>query len=134
MPTNLRHTTLIPAVCNTYPITEAQEEADLFQHQNPDSLSPPIIMVIVKRDSHPTPTNIQNDWAIFDQFRVVLRHIVDSTSIGVQAPSSPPTQSTLIPPSIPIILDQEIIIDQLDKEGDGDNYQEEPSKLSTVSI
>ena len=116
VPSNLCHNIWILAIGNNSPITVEQAKTGFAQYQLQDQPSPPIKIVIAKRDSRPTPTNIQNDWAVFDQFRVVPHHIVDSAAISVQTPGSTIKQAadnpTPLPPPSPILPETDDILQE----------------------
>ena len=98
VPQEFRHNVWILAIGNNAPITAEQAKKDITSHQQPNAVSAPVNMVIAKRCSRPPPTTLQNDWAAFQQFRIVPHHIVDSSAIVVE-PSH--NQDHSIPPEKP---------------------------------
>ena len=97
----MRHNIWILAIGNNNPITSAQAVIDLQALQLPDKESDPIKLVIAKRSSKATNTQIEQDWATFDQMRIVPHHIIDSDTLP--HPSIPITPLTN-PPSPPQLL------------------------------
>ena len=100
---------------NTNPITALQDMTDIQNLQHKDKGSGPITFVLAKRSSHPTPTQRKQDWATFDQMRIVPHHIMDTYAIPhpktnsvpqQQSPSCPllPSVPTQSPKEIPVIL------------------------------
>ena len=91
----MKHNIWILAIENNTPITAAQAIKDLQSLQHSDKQSDPIKMVIAKRSSKATKTQIEQDWATFDQMRIVPYHIIDSDTLP--HPSIPPTPITTSP-------------------------------------
>ena len=99
VPQEYRHNVWILAIGNNNPMTEKQAKQDFRNLQLDDMTSPPIQIVIAKRRSGQTLTHIQQDWATFDQMRIVPHHVIDTDAIIPQniqpnALSKPPCKST----------------------------------------
>ena len=80
-------------------MTEVQAKQDFRDLQLKNATSPPIMILIAKRRSTQTLTHIQQDWATFDQMRIVPHHIVDIDTIippyiRPNTLSNPPCTST----------------------------------------
>ena len=101
VPVGFRHNVWILAIGNNSPITVQQVKDDITNLQHPDTISDPVTIIVAKRDSRAPPTLIQNDWALFDQFRVIPHHVVDSDAITTdeihQDPSTPPSLPAILP-------------------------------------
>ena len=67
----MRHSIWILAIGNNCPITPQQATKDFQNHQIKDKDSPPITILVAKRDSSKTPTTLQHHWAASNQIKIV---------------------------------------------------------------
>ena len=65
-----RHNVWILAIGNNNPITPQQVQKDLKDHQIKDKDSPPITIIISKRDPTKTPTTLHHHWTASNQIRI----------------------------------------------------------------
>ena len=100
VPLELRHNVWIIAIANNNPISVNQVKTDIINLQHNDRKSDPILFVLAKRSSDSTPTQIEQDWATFDQMRIVPYHIIDTDAIQdsseVQVQNSEPPPPPLL--------------------------------------
>ena len=101
VPDNMKHNIWILAIENNNPITAAQAVQDLQDLQHSDKQSDPIKMVLAKRSSKATKTQIEQDWATFDQMRIVPHHIIDSDTLPHQSIQVISITTSHVPPSLP---------------------------------
>lgn len=74
----MRHNIWSITIGNNTPITAKQSKEDIQVLQHDDKLSDPVTIVITKHVTKATPTRIEQDWATFDQMRIVPHHNIDS--------------------------------------------------------
>ncbi len=101
VPDGMEHNNWILAIANNNPITVAQAVQDLQDLQHNDRQSAPIKMVIAKRSSKATKTQIEQDWATFDQMRIVPYHIIDSDTLPRPSIQVTPITTPPAPPLLP---------------------------------
>ena len=101
VPQEYRHNVWILAIGNNSPITAGQAQKDITSCQVSNTASEPITFIVAKRDSRPPPTTLQNDWAVFSQFRIVPHHVVDSSAIVVRPEDEHPLQVPPTPHALP---------------------------------
>ena len=77
----MKHNIWILAIENNNPITAAQAVQDLQDLQHSDKQSDHIKMVLAKRSSNATKTQIEQNWATCDQMRIVPHHTIDSDTV-----------------------------------------------------
>ena len=106
----MRHNIWLLAIGNNNPITAKQAIEDIQALQHDDKLLDPVTIVIAKRDSKATPTHIEQDWATFDQMRIVPHHIIDSDATPHKSIKAIPISSHPSPPQLNHTTPQQSIL------------------------